>query len=88
MDHELFEGFDGAACAAADLTARLLADLHQAASRLALAEARFRAAAATGAPIPFAVRHERTVCRRIVASLRQVLDGLPGGTEEQYVATA
>ena len=87
MDHELYDGRDGA-CAAADLTARLLAELAQADRRLALAEARFRAAAASGAPMPLAVRHERTSCRRQVASLQAMLDGMPGNPEESHVASA
>lgn len=87
MDLELYDGRDGA-CAAADLTARLLAELAQADHHLALAEARFRAAAASSTPVPLAVRHERTTCRRHVASLQAMLDGMPGGTEERHVASA
>lgn len=87
MDHELYDGRDGA-CAAADLTARLLAELAQADHRLALAEARFRAAAATNLPVPLAIRHERTTCRRQVASLQAMLDGMPGTMEGPHAASA
>lgn len=85
MDHEQFEG---AACAASDLTARLLAELAAASRRLATAGAAFRVASATGLPIPFAVRQARTGCRREVANLRHMLAGLPGGGEGDHAATA
>jgi hypothetical protein len=84
MDQELFEG---AACAASDLTARLLAELAMASRRLAAAEMTYRAAAATGLPIPFTVRQARTRSRREVANLRQMLAGLPGGGGD-HAATA
>jgi len=87
MDHELYDGRDGA-CAAADLTARLLAELALADHRLAIVEARCRAAAATGDRLPLALRHERTSCRRQVASLQAMLDGMPGSLEERHVASA
>ncbi len=67
----------GAACAASDLTARFLSDLAKANDRLALAEARYRAAAATLLPIPEPVRADRLACRRQVTMLRQVLAGMP-----------
>ncbi len=74
MDHDAFEG---AACAASDLTARFLLDLALAQRRLALAEARFRAAAASVLPIPALVREERLACRRQISMLRHVLAGMP-----------
>jgi hypothetical protein len=85
MEHELFEG---AACAASDLTARLLAELAGASRRLAAAEVAYRAAAATGTAIPFAARQARTGARREVANLRHMLAGLPGGGEGDHAATA
>jgi hypothetical protein len=85
MDQELF---DGAACAASDLTARLLADLAQAANRLSAAESRFRAATASGLPIPLGVRAERTVCRQQVAFLRHVLEGMPTCGGDYHAASA
>lgn len=75
MDHDLFEG---AACATSDLTARLLADLACADERLALAEARMRAVTVTGVAVPSRLRAEHRQCRTLVASLRQVLAGMPG----------
>lgn len=88
MDHELFSGCDGAACAAADLTARILADLAQAAQHRAVAEARYRAALAAGTPVPLAVRLERTATRRQVDALHQLLDGMPGDPETFHAASA
>lgn len=88
MDHELFLGCDGAACAAADLTARILADLAQAAQHRAVAEARYRAALAAGTPVPLAVRLERTATRRQVDALHQLLDGMPGDPETFHAASA
>lgn len=74
MDHDLLEG---AACAASDLTARLQADLARADERLALAEARVRAVTVAGVPVPSGLRAEHRQCRRQVASLLQVLAGMP-----------
>ena len=74
-DHDLFEG---AACAASDLTARLLRDLASADQQLALAEARVRAVTVSGDSVPSRLRAEHRQCRRLVASLRQMLAGLPG----------
>lgn len=88
MDHELFSGCDGAACAAADLTARILADLAQAAQHRAVAEARYRAALAAGVPVPLAIRLERTASRRQVDALHQLLDGMPGDPETFHAASA
>ena len=85
MDHELFEG---AACAASDLTARLLTELALATRRLASAESDYRAAAATGLPIPFAVRKARTLRRREVSNFRHMLAGLPCGGEVDHAASA
>ncbi len=75
MDHDLLEG---AACATSDLTARLLADLARADEQLALAEARVHAVTVTGVAVPSGLRTEHRQCRRQVASLLQVLAGMPG----------
>ncbi|MCU0863607.1 MAG: hypothetical protein MUC36_07455 [Planctomycetes bacterium] len=85
MDHELFEG---AACAASDLTARLLAELATATGRLEQAERDYRSAAATGLPIPFAVRKAGTLRRREVSNIRHMLAGLPCGGEVDHAASA
>lgn len=74
MDTELI---DGVACAAADLTARLHAELTQAQAQLAIADARAHASLAQGEPIPADVRVERVMHRQKVAVLHQVLDGVP-----------
>jgi hypothetical protein len=72
--------FDGAACAAADLTARLLAELTEAGAQLAAAQQEFNRAAARaradGAVIPFSTRARRTACRDQVSLLRRVLAGI------------
>jgi hypothetical protein len=88
MEYELFEGCDGAACAGSDLTARLLADLAVASQALAIAEARFRAEAATGTRIGLRTRHARQSWKRQVACLRQMLDGMPHTTETSHVVSA
>ncbi len=86
------EPFDGAACAASDLTARLLAELVQANRQLADADEQFRVTAtrahAEGSPIPFRVRAHRTECRRQIAMLRQVLAGMPYSGGGCHVASA
>lgn len=85
MDHDLL---DGAACAASDLTARLLADLARANERMALAEARVRTRLAAGATVPDAWRAERRSCRAQVASLLQVLSGMPAVIGGRHAASA
>jgi len=74
MDTELI---DGAACAAADLTARLHAELTQAQAQLAIADARAHAILSRGEEIPTDVRADRVLHRQKVAVLNQVLDGVP-----------
>lgn len=74
MDHDLFEG---AACAASDLTARLLAELRRAGHDLAAAEAELVAAVREGRAIPFAARRRRAACRHEINNLRRLLAGLP-----------
>jgi len=78
MNHEAFES---GVCAAADLAARLDAELNQAAARLDAAERHFRAASARAissrSPIPFAVRRQRIECRQQISLLQQVLAGMP-----------
>ena len=72
--------FDGAACAAADLTARLLAELTEASAQFAAAQQEFNRAAARsradGTVIPLRTRARRTACRDQVGLLRRVLAGI------------
>jgi|RhiMethySRZTD1v2_1073278.scaffolds.fasta_scaffold02362_7 hypothetical protein len=72
--------WDGATCAAADLTARLLAELTVASAKFAAAQQEFNRAAATaradGTVIPFSIRARRTACRDEVSLLRRVLAGI------------
>ena len=72
--------FDGAACAAADLTARLLAELTEASAQLAAAQQAFHRAAAharaDGTVIPFSIRSRRTAFRDQVCLLRRFLAGI------------
>ena len=83
--------FDGAACAAADLTARLLAELTDASAQFAAAQQEFdRAAArarADGTVIPFSIRARRIACRDEVSLLRRVLAGIYS-TGEAHVESA
>jgi hypothetical protein len=74
MEYELFEG---AACAASDLTARLMAEMRRAGHSLAAAEAELVAAVRTGQPIPFAARRRRAECRHEIHNLRRLLAGMP-----------
>jgi hypothetical protein len=85
MDYELFEG---AACAASDLTARLLADLRRAGHDLAAAEAELVAAVREGRPMPFGARQKRASCRHEMNNLRRMLAGLPSHPGGDHVATA
>ena len=85
MDTDLFET---AACAAADLTARLLAELSQAHARLAIADARAHAALARGLTMPADARTERILCQRQIAVIRQVLDGVPSVEGGNHAAIA
>ncbi|MEZ6038195.1 MAG: hypothetical protein R3F29_11980 [Planctomycetota bacterium] len=87
MDTDLIEGV---ACAVSDLSARLYADLATAQAQLAVADARACFALSQGAPIPGDVRSERILCRRQIAVLRQMLDGIPSLESEGdcHVASA
>jgi len=83
--------WDGATCAAADLTARLLAELTVASAQFAAAQQEFNRAAATaradGTVIPFSIRARRTACRDEVSLLRRVLAGIYT-TGEAHVESA
>jgi hypothetical protein len=76
MQDDTYEG----TCAAADLAARLNAEVATAAAELAASEARFQAA--IGDPqqphqqVPFNLRRELGICRRRLAALEQVLTGI------------
>ncbi len=85
MDIDLLEG---AACAGSDLAARLSAELARATDSLALAEARVRAEAAVGVAPSALARAAARGCRRHVASLRQLLAGMPDFTWGSHAATA
>ena len=85
MEHDLF---DGAICAASDLTARVKADLVTAMKSLAQADSRCRAAEAAGSPLTLGMRHERSSCRQLVASLRRLLAGMPTITGGRHAASA
>ena len=84
--------FDGAACAAADLTARLLGDLAEASARFADAQREFSLAAARARAertvIPFSVRSRRTACRDQVGLLRRILAGIYNCSGEAHVDSA
>jgi hypothetical protein len=72
--------FDGAACAAADLTARLLAELTAASAQFAAAQQEFNRAAARaradGTVIPFSIPARRTACLDEVDLLRRLIEGI------------
>jgi hypothetical protein len=89
MNHEAYES---AACAAADLAARLVAELSLANARLESAERSYRAAAASAirsqGAIPFAVRKQRIECRRQIDCLLQVLAGMPAAAGEGHAESA
>jgi hypothetical protein len=72
--------FDGAACAAADLTARLLAELTEASAQFAAAQQEFNHAAARaradGTVVPFSIRARRTACCDEVDLLRHLIAGI------------
>ncbi|MFK7741338.1 MAG: hypothetical protein AB8H80_13545 [Planctomycetota bacterium] len=79
---------DDAACAASDLTARLLAELSQARAQQALHDARALAACSKGIAIPAELRNESLLLEQKVAVLHQLLDGMPaiesdGGEEDE-----
>ena len=78
MDNDHFAG----ACAASDLAARLASDVAHAITELEAAEQRFRAAAHRVAGglivVPFGIRRAVTACRRRVAALQRMLDGILG----------
>lgn len=82
------ERIDGVACAAADLTARLHAELTQAQAELAITDARAHASLAQGQQIPADVRAERTMHRQKVDVLHQLLDGIPPIEGDCHVASA
>ena len=69
--------FDEAACAASDLTARLLGDLAHARSRLAALDARLCAAVTAGQPVTETLRNARSTSRSEVGALLHVLAGMP-----------
>ena len=85
MDHELLEG---AACAGSDLTARLLAELAVAQSRVDDVERRLRNAAICGIRPAAALRAEHVLCKRHTASLRQMLAHMPTYEGGCHAATA
>ena len=72
--------FYEAACAAADLTARLVGDLTEASAQFADAQKELNLAAAKaraeGTVIPFSIRARRTACRDHVNLLRRILAGI------------
>ena len=82
--------FDGATCAAADLTARLLAELAEASAQFADAQQEFSLAAVKARSertvIPFSIRSRRTACRDQIALLRRILAGIYSG--EAHVESA
>jgi hypothetical protein len=88
MDNDLFAG----ACAASDLAARLAAEVARAITELEDAEQRFREAAHRVAGglivVPFSIRRAVTACRRRVAVLQQILDGVvcPNGGRNAAIA--
>ncbi|MCB9877962.1 MAG: hypothetical protein H6835_10200 [Planctomycetes bacterium] len=85
MDTDLIEG---AACAVSDLSARFYADLAAAQAQLAVIDARAHFALSQGLPIPADVRTDRILCRRQIAVLRQMLDGIPSIEGECHAASA
>ena len=85
MDYELLEGVT---CAGSDLTARLLAELAAATVRLDDAERRMRNAAICGIRPAAALRAEHVLCRRYVASLKQMLAEMPPFEGGRHVATS
>lgn len=88
MDPEAFP-FDGAACAASDLTARLLAELTHVEQRLADAEARALAAMVFGQPVPSDAEADRVTGRQHIAALHHLLAGMPITIPgDSHVATA
>jgi len=79
MDMELI---DDAACAVSDFTARFHAELATAQAQLTVLDARAFHALAQGQAISADVRNDRILCRRQIAVLRQVLDGIPAVEEK------
>ena len=88
MDNDHFSG----ACAASDLAARLAADVARATTELEAAEQRFLAAAHRVAGglivVPFGIRRAVTACRRRVAALQHILDGVIGPDGGCHAASA
>jgi hypothetical protein len=86
------EPFDGATCAASDLTARLVAELARAKRELARAEEELFAATmqsrAERRAIPFQLRRQRSRCRNQIDMLRLVLAGMPYSEGEYHVESA
>ncbi|HEX6809991.1 MAG TPA: hypothetical protein VF384_00085 [Planctomycetota bacterium] len=83
--------FDGSTCAAADLTARLLAELAEASAKFADAQQEFSLAAVKArterTAVPFDIRSKRTACRDQVTLLRRILAGIYS-TGEAHVESA
>jgi len=88
MQDETYEG----TCAAADLAARLSAEVVTAAAELAASEARFQAAVGdpqrSGSAVPFNLRRELGISRRRLAALEQVLAGVLAGEGGCHAASA
>lgn len=88
MHNDLFAGV----CAASDLTARLAGEVTRATVELETAEQRFRDAAhhSPGGQIavPFGIRRDVTTCRRRLAALQQVLNGIIGPEGGCHAASA
>lgn len=82
MEMELIDDgqIDNGACAAADLAARLHAELSQAQAHLALTVARGMAVASTGKAVPAEIVGERLMAEQKIEVLRGLLDGMPGGS--------
>jgi hypothetical protein len=80
--------FDGAACPASDLAARLLWELTRAEHDLAIAEARVFQTLAVGDVVPADVRTHRDDCRLRVGGLHHLLAGMPVADEGGYHAAS
>lgn len=88
MHDDLFEG----ACAASDLSARLLTEVSRAIADLQAAEHRYadgsRCAGSSPATVPFGLRRDVTMCRKRLAALRQILAGVLGPDGGNHAASA
>ena len=85
MDIDLLEG---AACAGSDLAARLQGELARANDRLTVARARVRSQVAAGSSPDERSRAQVRACRRHVASLQQMLSGMPDFEGGHHAASA